>query len=179
MGLLQASSYGVIKMAETQHQSSTSPPKKNRDPLLLGRSQDERMQSDKRYISETLKKSGRESIRQGTMSPTSVRIGIDRKKQLAELRKRLFTIEEKDLLKMAFAYGYTEAKQRQISADKLRSSIKTVQLDEAYISFEIDEAIFNILCESDIPDDAQFIYLNAGIDLLYSRLVRDSVPSFI
>ncbi len=165
-------------MAETQHQFPTSPPKKNRDPLLAGRSKEELIQTQKKYIGETLKAAGRESIRQGTMPPTSLRIGIDKKKKLSELRERLFTTEEKDLLKMAFAYAYTEAKQRQISGDELRSRIETVQLDEEYISFEIDESILNILFESGLQD-AQFIYLNAGIDLLYSRLVKDNVPSVI
>lgn len=164
-------------MVESQPQSASSPPKKHRDPALTGRSKDELMQMQEKYIGETVKSAARESLRQGTMAPTQLCIGTERKRKIFELRERLLT-DEKALLNMALAYAYTEASQRQISAAELRSRIETMQLEEEYISFEIDEPVLNILFESGVQD-AQFIYLNTGLDLLYSRLVRDDTPSII
>ncbi|MCG6134608.1 MAG: hypothetical protein MET45_08075 [Nostoc sp. LLA-1] len=164
-------------MSEPRHQPPSSSPKKHRDPLLTGRSKDELMQKQENYIGETVRSAARESLRQGTMAPTQLRIGTERKRKISELKERLFT-DEKVLLNMALAYAYTEARQKKLSADELRSRIETMQLDEEYISFEIDEQVLNILFESAIQD-AQFIYLNAGLDLLYSRLVRDDISSVI
>jgi bacterioferritin (cytochrome b1) len=160
-------------MAETHHQPSSLPPHKHRDPLLTKRSKDELMQRQEKYIGETVKSAARESLRQETMVPTALRIGTDGKKKLSELEERL-RIEQKVLLNMALAYAYTEAKQRQVSADELRSRIKSMQLDEEYIYFEINEPVLDILFESG-TQDAQFIYLNAGLDLLYSRLIQINV----
>jgi hypothetical protein len=97
-------------MAEAQHQSSNSPPKKHRDPLLAERNKDELRQIQEEYIGEIVKSSALESLRQGTMTPLSLRIGKDGQKKLTELKERLF-IEQKVLLNMALVYAYTEAKQ--------------------------------------------------------------------
>jgi hypothetical protein len=164
-------------MAEIQHQSSDSPPKKHRDPALVERSKGELRQRREDYIGEIIKSSALESLRQGTMVPSSLKIGKEGKQKLSELKERLF-IEQKVLLNMALAYAYTEAKQKQISTSDLRSRIEALQLDEEFISFELDESILNILFDAGIQD-AQFVYLNAGLDLLYSRLIQPNAASMI
>lgn len=164
-------------MAEAQHQSSTSPPQKRRDPLLTERSKDELMQRQEEYIGETVKSAAHAALRHGTMVPTLVRIGSCGEEKLRELQDRL-RVEQKVLLNMALAYAYDEAHRRHISANELRSRIEATQLDEKDVSFKIDEPVLDILFESGIQD-AQFIYLNAGLDLLYSRLVQLNKPSII
>ncbi|GCL43325.1 hypothetical protein [Dolichospermum planctonicum] len=166
-------------MAEIQQHPSTLPPKKVRDPNLAERNKDELKQTQHEYIAGIAKSAAHESLRQGTMHPTSLRIGKDGKSRLCELEKRLL-IEENILLNMALAYAYTEAKQRKLSAEELRLRIESMQLDEEYVSLKIHEPVLNILLECSIKDaDAQFVYLNAGLDLLYSRLVSNDLPSVI
>ena len=155
-------------MAEIHEQHRSLPPQKHRDPNLIGRSQDELRQNNDRYIGATVNSAARDSLQQGTMAPTSIPIRADLKKKLLELKERL-GIEESVLLRMAFHYGYTEAKKIDLTADELRKRIGSVGKQES-VEFEIDESILDIISESGI-EDAQFIYLNSGLDLLHSRLV--------
>lgn len=176
LGLLQTYGYGVTKMAETQQQHLSSPPQKLRDSRLTGRSKDELIQNQQEYISATVNSAASESLSQGTMAPAKISIGTDGKEKLCELKKRLHQ-EDKIVLNIALVYGYDEAKLRKLSADELRSRIGSKK-DEEYIDFEIDKPSLEIVVESGIKD-IQFIYLNAGIDLLYSRLVKFNEPSEI
>lgn len=164
-------------MAEIQHQPLTSPPQKNRDSLLTARSKDELVQRQEEYIGETIKSAARESLRQETMAPTPVCIGKVGKEKLRELQDRL-RAEQKVLLNMALAYAYDEARRRQVPVQELRAGIEAMLLDEESISFEMNEPTLDIIFESGIQD-AQFIYLNAGLDLLHSRIVKLDTPSTI
>ncbi|MUG92880.1 hypothetical protein F7734_10630 [Scytonema sp. UIC 10036] len=163
-------------MAQIQQQPSSLPPRKQRDPSLA-RSKEELLQRQEEYIGEMVKSAARESLREGTMRPISVRIGREGKIKLHELQDRL-RAEQKILLNMAFAYAYHEAKRNQVSVHFLRTKIEAIVNDEENVLFEIDESTLDILFDSRIQD-AQFIYLNAGIDLLYSRLVKLNTASAI
>jgi hypothetical protein len=164
-------------MTETQYQAPISPPRKQRDPLLTGRSKDELQQTQEKYISETVKSAARESLRQGTMNYTPIPVGREGKKKIDELQSKL-CISQKVLLNMAFAFAYNEAKTTQFSVQKLREQVEAQVKDTESVFFEIDESTLDILFECGI-EDAQFIFLNAGIDLLYFRLVNSSQLSSI
>lgn len=164
-------------MAEIKHKLSTSPPRKQRDPLLAARSKDELQKTQEEYIGETVKSAALLSLRQGKMGSISVRIGKQGHVKLRELQDRL-RAELKVLLNMALAYAYNEAKRNQVSVHELRTRVEATILGEENVLFEIDESTLDILFDSR-TQDAQFIYLNAGIDLLYSRLVKLDTPSVI
>jgi len=104
------------------------------------------------------------------MIPTSVRIGREGKVKLRELQE-LLGADMKVLLNMAFAYAYNQANRNQVSIKELKSRVEARVQDEENELFEIDENTLNMLFDSR-SEDAKFIYLNAGIDLLYFRLVR-------
>ncbi|MBO1347551.1 MAG: hypothetical protein EBE86_009215 [Hormoscilla sp. GUM202] len=157
-------------MTEIKDNQSTLPPLKNRDPSLTGRSKEELLLRQYSYIRETVKSSARESLRQGKMIPTSVRIGREGKVKLRELQE-LLGADMKVLLNMAFAYAYNQANRNQVSIKELKSRVEARVQDEENELFEIDENTLNMLFDSR-SEDAKFIYLNAGIDLLYFRLVR-------
>lgn len=157
-------------MTEIKDNPSTFPPQKNRDPSLTGRSKEELLNSQYEYIRETVKSSARESLRQGKMSPLSVCIGREGKVKLRELQERLLA-DRKVLLNMAFAYAYNQANRNKVSIKELKSRVEARVQEEENVLFEIDENTLNMLFDSG-SEDAKFIYLNAGIDLLYFRLVR-------
>lgn len=164
-------------MTETQYQAPISPPRKQRDPLLTARSKDELLETQEKYISETVKSAARESLRQGTMNHTAIPVGREGKNKINELQSRL-RIEEKVLLNMAFAFAYDEAKRNQFPVQQLRKKVEVQIQDTESVFFEINESTLDILFECGI-EDAQFIYLNAGIDLLYFRLINLNTPSSI
>lgn len=160
-------------MPELQPKTSRQPPQKQRDPLLVGRNKDELMRQQEEYVRETLKSAARESLRQGTILPKSIVVGRKGLDKLRELQGRL-RVESKILLNMALVYAYTEAQQQNIPVAELRAKVKETLLDDESVDFEIDELTLEILLDSGIAD-AEFVYLNAGIELLYSRLI-DSSP---
>lgn len=163
-------------MTETQHQPSIFPPRKQRDPALIARGKEELIQRQEEYIRETVKSAAYESLRQGTITPKSIRIGNLGKIKLNKLQEILL-VEQKVLLNMALAYAYHEVIQSKISIQELRLKIESMIFDDDTVLLEINESSLNILFESGI-EDAQFLYLNIGIDLLYSRLITcDSLSS--
>jgi hypothetical protein len=163
-------------MAEIHPKSSTLPPKKRRDPALMARSQDEKQKKHEEYIGEIVKSSVRESLREETMPPKPVQLLHEGKLKLSKLKEKLRS-DEKNLLNIAFAYGYDEIQQNQLSLQELREKLESVAKDNELISFEILESNLDLVFKSQIAD-AYFIYINTGIELLYYRLVdQKKLPS--
>ncbi|MGL6139118.1 MAG: hypothetical protein ACRC2M_17620 [Planktothrix sp.] len=163
-------------MAEINPKSSTLPPKKRRDPALMARSQDEKQKKHEEYIGEIVESSVRESLREETMPPKPVQLLQQGKLKLSKLQEKLRS-DEKNLLNIAFAYGYDEIQQNQLSLQELREKLESVAKDNELISFEILESNLDLVFKSRIAD-AYFIYINTGIELLYYRLVdQKKLPS--
>ncbi|GEM_PF-6229763 len=157
-------------MTNSQNQFSILPPKKYRDPSFAGQTKEQLKQTHKEYIEETLKASVRESLKQGKIVPKLIAISENGQKQLDQLQA-ILCISKKELLNMALAYGYHETKRENISIEQLRSQIETLSFNQNLVTFEINEQVLDILFQSGVTD-AQFIYLNIGINLLYDRLLN-------
>ncbi|MEA5560761.1 hypothetical protein [Planktothrix agardhii] len=98
------------------------------------------------------------------------------KLKLSKLQEKLRS-DEKNLLNIAFAYGYDEIQQNQLSLQELREKLESVAKDNELICFEILESNLDLVLKSRIAD-AYFIYINTGIELLYYRLVdQKKLPS--
>lgn len=163
-------------MAEINPKSSTLPPKKRRDPALMARSQDEKQKKHEEYIEEIFESSARELLREETMPPKPVQLLQAGKLKLSKLQEKLRS-DEKNLLNIAFAYGYDEIQQNQLSLQELREKLESVAKDNEPISFEILESNLDLAFKARIAD-AYFIYINTGIELLYYRLVdQKNLPS--
>lgn len=157
-------------MAGNHYKSSTPPPKKHRDPILVGRSQEELQHQNQEYIGEKVRQAALKSLREGTMQHSLVRVGKDGKARFEKLQKRL-QLEAKDLLNSAFIYGYTEVQERKIAIPDLRKKLESIITDDEALMFEIKECTLEIIFQSNL-EDAKFIYLNLGIMLLHSRLIN-------
>ncbi len=163
-------------MTEINPKSSTLPPKKRRDPALTARSQDEKQKKHEEYIEKIVESSVRESLREATMPPKPVQLLQAGKLKLSKLKEKLRS-DEKNILNIAFAYGYDEIQQNQLSLQELREKLESVAKDNELISFEILESNLDLAFKSRIAD-AYFIYINTGIELLYYRLVdQKNLPS--
>ena len=158
----------ISTMAEIKNQPFV-PPRKRRDPALISRGKEEIIRIQEEYIRSTVKSAAYESLRQGTMVPASIRIGTSGKEKLNLLQDRL-GVEQKVLLNMALAYAHYEIKQSQISYQELKLKIESMISDDEAITFEMNESSLDILFECQL-ENAQFIYINTGINLLYSRLI--------
>lgn len=163
-------------MAEIQNPPFV-PPRKQRDPAFVSRGKEEREQSQEEYIRSTVKSAAYEALRQGTMVPALIRIGTSGKEKLNLLQNRL-GVELKVLLNMALAYAHYEIKHSQISYQELKLKIESTISDEEAITFEMNESSLDILFECQLKNP-QFIYINTGIDLLYSRLIRLNTSSLM
>lgn len=159
-------------MAEIQN-PPFSPPRKHRDPAFISRGKEEREQSQEEYIRSTVKSAAYEALRKGTIVPASIRIGTSGKEKLNLLQNRL-GVELKVLLNMALAYAHYEIKQSQISYQELKLKIESMISDDEAITFEMNETSLDILFECQLKNP-QFIYINTGINLLYSRLITLNV----
>lgn len=148
------------------------PPRKHRDPAFISQGKEELTRSQEEYIRSTVKSAAYESLRQGTMVPASIRIGTSGKEKLNLLQDRL-GVELTVLLNMALAYAHNEIKQSQISYQELKLKVESMISDDETITFEMNESSLDILFECQLQN-AQFIYINTGIDLLYSRLITQN-----
>lgn len=154
-------------MSDSKH-TSARPPKKHRDPALVEKSSQARLQSQDEYVKRIVSGAARNVFGRGKTS-VRVRIGQAREGRIKDLCAWTGLTRETFLnVSITYAWSHVKAGREEISELRFRARWGTDSAKEITFTPTADTAA--LLIETGVRD-ARHVLLNAGVDLLHERLM--------